>query len=119
MIGMLRKVALAAMGTAFTGAILAQSYPAKPVILIVPYAPGQGTDVLSRLMAQKLQESLGQPLVVENRPGAGGNIGADAVAKAAPDGYTLLMGTNATHAANAAMYPNIAFDHVRDFTPWP
>ena len=117
MTDMLKKLALAVVATVFSGGILAQPYPAKPVTLIVPYAPGQGTDVLSRFLAQKLQESLGQPFVVENKPGAGGNIGADAAAKAAPDGYTLVMGTNATHAANVAMYPNIAFDHVKDFAP--
>lgn len=102
----------------FCAAALAQpAYPAKPVVLIVPYAPGQGTDVLARIVAQKLQETLGQPFVVENKPGAGGNIGTEAAAKAAPDGYTIVMGTNATHAANAAMYPKMGFDHIKDFAP--
>lgn len=95
----------------------AQTYPSRPVVVVVPYAPGQGTDVLTRVIALKLQEGLGQPFVVENRPGAGGNIGTEVVAKAAPDGYTLLMGTNATHAANAAMYPKLSFDHQKDFAP--
>jgi tripartite-type tricarboxylate transporter receptor subunit TctC len=111
---------LSAFVAAFSicAAALAQTaYPAKPVVVIVPYAPGQGTDVLARIVAQKLQEALGQPFVVENKPGAGGNIGTEAAAKAAPDGYTIVMGTNATHAANAAMYPKLSFDHLKDFAP--
>jgi tripartite-type tricarboxylate transporter receptor subunit TctC len=117
MIRILKALALAAGALACSAAAHAQTYPTKPVRLIVPYAPGQGTDVLSRFLGQKLQESLGQPFVIENRPGAGGNIGADAAAKAAPDGYTLVMGTNATHAANLAMYGSLPFDHVGDFAP--
>jgi len=117
MIRILKAIALAAGALFFSNPAPAQTYPAKPVRLIVPYAPGQGTDVLSRFLAQKLQESLGQPFVIENKPGAGGNIGAEAAAKASPDGYTLVMGTNATHAANLAMYGTLPFDHMRDFAP--
>ena len=95
----------------------AQPYPNRPIKLVVPYPPGQGTDVLARTIAERVAASIGQPIVVENRPGAGANIGTDFVAKAAPDGYTLLMGTNATHAMNAAMYPALPFDPVKDFAP--
>lgn len=93
----------------------AQSYPAKPVRLIVPFAAGQGADVAARLIAQKLGEEIGQPLIIDNRPGAGGNIGAQAVAKAAADGYTLLVGSNGTHAANPALYAALPFDPIKDF----
>jgi tripartite-type tricarboxylate transporter receptor subunit TctC len=95
----------------------AQAYPNRPIKLIVPYPPGQGTDVLARALAERVGASLGQAIVVDNRPGAGANIGSDLVAKSAPDGYTLLMGTNATHAMNAAMYSNMTFDPVKDFAP--
>lgn len=90
------------------------SWPVRPIRLICPY-PGGPVEFSSRLIAQKLQESLGQPVIVENRPGAGGVIAADAVAKAAPDGYTLLMGAVATHAINPALMPNLPYDALRDF----
>jgi tripartite-type tricarboxylate transporter receptor subunit TctC len=93
----------------------AQSWPARPVHLVVPYPPGGPVDLTARLVAAKLQPALGQPVVVENKPGAGGNIGADAVAKSAPDGHTLLMGAIATHAINPSLYPKFPFDPVRDF----
>jgi tripartite-type tricarboxylate transporter receptor subunit TctC len=81
----------------------------------VPYAPGGPVDLSARLIAPKLQQALGQPVVVENKPGAGGNIGADFVAKSSPDGHTLVMGAIATHAINPALYPKLAYDPVRDF----
>jgi tripartite-type tricarboxylate transporter receptor subunit TctC len=112
-------VALAIALAAFApevGNAFAQSYPSKPIRLIVPFAAGGAVDVLARLIAGKLGESLGQPMVVENRPGAGGNIAADAVAKAAPDGYTLLQNTNG-QAISPALYRNLPFDAVGDFTP--
>ncbi len=93
----------------------AQPYPARAVRLIVPYAPGGGTDILARALAPRVSEALGQSLVVENRPGAGGNIGADAAAKAAPDGYTLVMAAN-TIAINAGL-GKLPFDPVKDFAP--
>jgi len=102
--------------TLFTPALGAQPYPAKPVRLIVPFAAGGSTDLLARTLATKLQESLGQTVIVDNRPGAGGNIGTEAAAKAAPDGYTLLMGTNA-NAVNHSLYTNLRFDFLRDFEP--
>jgi tripartite-type tricarboxylate transporter receptor subunit TctC len=94
----------------------AQSYPAKPIRLIVPFAAGGSTDLLARTLASNLQEALGQTVIVDNRPGAGSNIGTEVVAKAAPDGYTLLMGTNA-NAVNNSLYANLRFDFVRDFAP--
>jgi len=98
-------------------ALAAQSaYPNKPMRMIVPYPPGGPTDVLGRIVAQKLSESLGQQVVVENRPGASGMIGSEIVAKAAPDGYTLL--TNASiHVINPSLYPKMSFDVLRDFAP--
>ncbi len=93
----------------------AQRYPDKPLRYIVPYAPGGGTDILARSLAPKLSEALGQPVVIENRAGAGGNIGADVVAKAAPDGYTILMGAN-TMPINASLQ-KLPFDLLADFSP--
>jgi tripartite-type tricarboxylate transporter receptor subunit TctC len=93
----------------------AQPWPTKPLRLVVPYPPGGPVDVSARLLGAKLQEGLGQPVVVDNRPGAGGNIGADYVAKSSPDGYTLLMGAIATHAINPALYPNFPYDPIGDF----
>ena len=118
---LLQGLLLAVIGFGVTfgicGSAAAQPYPNRPIKLVVPYPPGQGTDVLARTIAERVSASIGQPIVVENRPGAGANIGTDFVAKAAPDGYTLLMGTNATHAMNAAMYPALPFDPVKDFAP--
>lgn len=94
----------------------AQTYPAKTVRIIVPFAPGGGTDFVARILAQKLSESLGQSVVVENRPGAGSTIGTELVAKAAPDGYTLLVNAIA-HAINASVYRKLPFDSVKDFAP--
>ena len=114
---LLHALLLMTLGLGIAGAAAAQPYPNRPIKLVVPYPPGQGTDVLARTIAERVAASIGQPIVVENRPGAGANIGTDFVAKAAPDGYTLLMGTNATHAMNAAMYPTLPFDPVKDFAP--
>ena len=110
-------VAIALSTVAFhAGSVLAQTYPSKPVRLVVPFAAGGAVDVLARLLASKLTESIGQTLVVENRPGAGGNIAADAVAKAPPDGYTILQNTNG-QAISPALYRNLPFDAVKDFAP--
>ncbi|MDQ6619355.1 MAG: tripartite tricarboxylate transporter substrate binding protein [Pseudomonadota bacterium] len=94
-----------------------QSYPTKPIRLVVPFPPGGATDILARAVAQRWTETLGQSVVVDNRPGAGGNIGSDLVAKAAPDGYTLVMGTVGTHAINPSLYARMPYDHVKDFAP--
>jgi tripartite-type tricarboxylate transporter receptor subunit TctC len=95
----------------------AQGYPAKPVRLIVPFAPGGTTDVLARLVGQELGEALGQQFVVENRPGAGGNIGTEAAVRSAPDGYTLVMSFDGTMAINPSTYAKLAFDPQRDLAP--
>ncbi len=107
-------LAAAALGLA-TPAFAA--YPEKPIRLIVPWAPGGSTDILARVAADKLRQSLGQPVVVENRPGASGNVGSDMVAKAAPDGYTILFGSMSTHAMNGALMTTMSFDGVKDFSP--
>ena len=96
---------------------VAQSYPAKPVRLIVPFAPGGANDFFSRLVAQRLNVSLGQPVVVENRGGAGGTIGLDACAKAAPDGYTLVMAPVSSLAIAPSLYAKLPYDSIRDFAP--
>jgi tripartite-type tricarboxylate transporter receptor subunit TctC len=99
-------------------AVLAQSgWPAKPVRIVVPFAAGGTTDILARAIAPELQRAFGQPFVVDNKPGAGGNNGAAEVAKAPNDGYTLLMGTVGTHAINPSLYPKMPYDHVKDFAP--
>jgi tripartite-type tricarboxylate transporter receptor subunit TctC len=94
----------------------AQSYPNRPVRMVVGFPPGGGTDIMARMLAPRLQETLGQPFVVENRPGATTNIASDLVAKSAPDGYTLLFTTSAL-AINMSLYKNLAFDALRDFAP--
>ena len=96
--------------------LLAQPYPNRPVRLVVPYSAGTTTDVLGRLYALKLGEALRQPVVVENRAGAGGNIAGEVVARAAPDGYTITLSTSSVHATNLALYGKLPFDPVRDFT---
>ena len=103
----------------FTGAApaLADQWPTRPIRFVVPYPPGGPLDQVARALAEKLREPLGQPVVVENRPGAGGNIGADLVAKAAPDGYSIVMGAVATHAINPYLYAKMPYDANRDFTP--
>ena len=93
------------------------AWPSKAVRLVVPFAAGGTTDILARSLAPELQKAFGQPFVVDNKPGAGGNTGAADVAKSAPDGYTLLMGTVGTHAINAALYPKMPYDPVKDFAP--
>jgi tripartite-type tricarboxylate transporter receptor subunit TctC len=108
---------LFAAGLAVAGAAGAQAYPTKPIRFIAPFAAGGALDTLTRTIAGRMQESWGQPVVVENRTGAGGNIGADLVAKAAPDGYTLVMGTIATHAINVSLYERMPYDAVKDFAP--
>ena len=93
------------------------SFPSKPLRFVVPYPPGGPLDVMARVLAEKVKASLGQPIVVENKPGAGGNIGADVVAKASPDGYALVMGAVATHAINPWLFASIPYDSVKDFAP--
>ena len=110
-------VAAAAAALALAAAPVRADYPDRPIHLVVPFPAGGGADVLARTIMPRVARELGTTIVVENRPGAGGNVGAEYVARAAPDGYTLLYGTNGTHAINRALYASIPFDPVRDFAP--
>ena len=94
-----------------------ESYPSRPITIVVPFGPGSGTDLGARLLGQKLSESLGQPVTVDNKPGANGVIAAEFVANAKPDGYTLVMGTNSTHGANPALVRELRYDPVKGFEP--
>jgi tripartite-type tricarboxylate transporter receptor subunit TctC len=111
-----RFLHLAAGAAALPRSAWAQAYPAKPVRLIVPFPPGSAPDIIARLSSQHMAERLGQQFVVENKPGAGGNIATEFVAKSAPDGYTILMPVS-TNAVNVALYRNLSFDFIRDLAP--
>ena len=113
---MTRAVGLLA-GLLWAAVAAAQTYPAKPVKIIVPYQAGQGTDVAARYFAEQLSKALGQTFYVDNKPGAGGNIGTEAAAHSPADGYTLLMGTNATQTMNEFLYPSVGYDPDKDFAP--
>jgi tripartite-type tricarboxylate transporter receptor subunit TctC len=109
---------LCAVGAGFACVVQAQApYPAKPVRFIIAFTPGGPSDILTRLVGGKLTESLGQPFIYDNRPGAGGNIAGEITGKSPPDGYTLLMGNNSILATNAALYKNMGFDPVKDLAP--
>jgi tripartite-type tricarboxylate transporter receptor subunit TctC len=110
-------MSVAMLGTAFAQAAGDAGWPTKPIRLIAPFPPASTVDVVSRLLGQKLSERLGQPIVVDNRVGASGNIGADAVAKATPDGYTIGVVTSSTHAVAVTLSPNLPYDPIKDFTP--
>jgi tripartite-type tricarboxylate transporter receptor subunit TctC len=123
-----RRRALAHAGALLSGATLApllwpaaaraqSAWPTKPVRVVVPFAPAGTTDILARALTPELSRAFGQTFIIDNRPGAGGNLGADLIAKSPPDGYNLLMGTVGTHAINAALYPKMPFDPLRDFVP--
>lgn len=108
----------AALGLAHAGAALAQApYPAQPVTLVVPFAAGSGTDAIARTVGQKLSERLKQPVIIDNKPGASAQLGAQFVAKAKPDGYTLFMTTNTSHSANPSLFAALKYDPIKDFTP--
>ncbi|MDQ0302426.1 Bug family tripartite tricarboxylate transporter substrate binding protein [Ancylobacter polymorphus] len=111
--------AIAALSVALApaGPVAAQDFPTRPVTLVIPFAAGGSTDLVGRLIAERMAAELGQPVVVENKGGAGGNLGAAQVAKANPDGYTILMGTVATHALNPALYKKMPYDPVTSFAP--
>ena len=113
----LRGMCAVALAVGGWGLAQAQAYPNKPVRLIVPFPAGGATDLFARTLSQKISEKLGQTLVVENRPGAGGALGADLAAKANPDGYTLLLSTSSTHSIGPNLNPRLPYDAVRDFTP--
>jgi tripartite-type tricarboxylate transporter receptor subunit TctC len=110
-------VGASALSFAGSQASAQAAFPNKSITLIVPFAAGGSTDIVARLVGQKMGELLGQSIVIDNRAGAGGNIGSTAVARAAPDGYTILMGTISTHALNPAILKTVTFDPVKDFTP--
>ena len=101
----------------YTGAVLAQTYPAKPVRVIVPFPPGQGTDVASRYLAKRLGDALGHNFFIENRPGAAGSLGMEALAKSSPDGYTIGIGTSGTQTMNPSVFPVLGYDPEKDFEP--
>ncbi|MBS0406393.1 MAG: tripartite tricarboxylate transporter substrate binding protein [Proteobacteria bacterium] len=114
---LLRAALLATLTALLAPSAHAQTYPSKSVRIIVPSTAGDGSDVLARTLANALTRSLGQSFVVDNRPGAGGSIGADAVAKSAPDGYTVFLANGTTHGATPSLYPKLPYDSVADFTP--
>lgn len=108
---------LAALTLAASTAAFAQGYPNAPVTMVVPFAPGSGTDAVARVIAKRLGERLKQPVLVDNKPGASAQIGAQYVAKAKADGYTLFMTTNTSHSANPGLFANLKYDPIKDFTP--
>jgi tripartite-type tricarboxylate transporter receptor subunit TctC len=113
-----RRTVLATLGLALAGgAAHAESWPTRPLRLVIPFPPGGSTDIVGRLIGDKLAQGLGQAVVVENRSGAGGTVGSEYVAKAPADGYTLGIGTSSTHAIAASLYPHLAYDPSRDFAP--
>src|SRR5918996_2316165 len=110
------RILLALIALISAGLASAQSYPSRQVRIVVPFPPGGTSDILARTIGARLSAPLGQPVVVENRPGAGGNIAADHVAKSPPDGYTLIMGTSSL-AISQSLYKKLSYDLVRDFAP--
>src|SRR5215210_6159973 len=114
---MIRWGAFLFCALAFAAAAIAQdTYPSRPVRLILPFPPGGGTDILGRIIAERLSANLGQPVVIENRGGAGGNVGAEAAARSAPDGYTILLAAPSL-AISPSLYSKLNYDPVKDFTP--
>src|SRR5260221_6786047 len=113
----IRRIIVLAAGLAFGALASAQGYPNKPVRIVVAYQAGQGTDVATRYIAERLNKALGQNFYIENKPGAGGNIRTEAAARSATDGYTLTMGTYVTHGTNHILYDTVPFDAVKDFEP--
>ena len=113
----LTRVIAAVAATLACTTAFAQSYPDKPIKAVVPFAAGSATDQIGRAFAQKMQEALGQPIIIDNKPGVNGMLGADAVAKAAPDGYTLLIGTNSTNAALKSLMKQLPYDQDKAFAP--
>jgi len=116
----MKKLTLSLIGASFLlafGAAAHAAYPDRTVTMVVPYPPGGTTDILARIVSNKLSTKLGQTFVVENKPGASGMIGTQQVARAKPDGYTIMMGTIGTHGTNAAVYKNVPYDTIKDFNP--
>jgi tripartite-type tricarboxylate transporter receptor subunit TctC len=113
----LRAIAVAAIAVMSVGQALAQNYPSRPITLVVPFPAGSTTDLVGRILSEELSKAAGQQVVIDNRGGAGGTVGTEAVARAEPDGYTLLMGTIGTHSINPAVYAKINYDPIADFAP--
>ena len=117
---MIKKILVAALCAAsilHSGASMAQAWPSKPIRMMVPFPPGGSTDIVARIVAQKLSERLGQSIIIENRGGGGGTIGTAAVAKSAPDGYSLAVASTSTHVVAPGVYPKLEYDPVKDFAP--
>src|SRR5947209_3934466 len=112
-----RRTALAGLAGLTTSPVFAQTYPQRPISLIVPWAAGGSTDILARIVGQNVHQSMGQPVIIENRTGASGNIGTLAASRAAPDGYTILFNTMSVHTMNHALFASMPFDGVKDFSP--
>ena len=112
----MKRILLAMILAALHGAALAQGYPAKPVRIVVPFAAGGAVDTVARIVGQRLSEQMKTPVIIDNKPGADANIGADFVAKSAPDGYTLLLGANGL-ATNVTLFKSLPYDTLRDFAP--
>ncbi|HVR51930.1 MAG TPA: tripartite tricarboxylate transporter substrate binding protein [Pseudorhodoferax sp.] len=106
-----------ALALALTPAVQAQTYPTKPVRVVVPFAAGSGTDVMTRVLMEDVHKGLGAPIVIDNKPGANGSVAAELVAKAPPDGYTLLLGTSSAHSANPWLFKKLSYAPIKDFTP--
>ncbi|MDH4292821.1 MAG: tripartite tricarboxylate transporter substrate-binding protein, partial [Betaproteobacteria bacterium] len=113
----LRNAVLFLVLSAVAGTAFAQNYPTRPIRIIVAYTPAGTTDILARAVGQKMTEAWGQTVIVDNRPGANGNIGTELTANATPDGYTIVMGTAATHSINNTLYPTLKWDAVKNFAP--
>lgn len=111
------SIVVAAVSLVTSVTVAAQGYPTKPITLVVPFPPGGTTDILARAVGGELTKAWGQQVIIDNRPGAGGNIGSGLVAKSAPDGYTLLMGTVGTHGINQSLYSKLPYDPIKDFAP--
>ena len=111
----LARIAVAMIAAAFSTLLCAQTFPSRPVRLVVPFPPGGGTDILGRVLANKLGDALGEPVIVDNRPGGGSIIGSEIVARSSPDGHTLLL-TSASHAINPSVYPRLPYDTLHDFS---
>jgi tripartite-type tricarboxylate transporter receptor subunit TctC len=116
-LSIVRRAVAVLAGLALAGGAAAQAFPSKPIRIVVPFAAGSATDTMARAYANEMQKLLGQPVIVDNKPGANGMIGAEAVARSAPDGYTLLWGTNSTNAANASLFKKLPYDQDKDFAP--
>ncbi len=114
---MLNRIAAALMLVVASGAAFAQAYPGKPIRIVVPFAAGGTSDILARAIGPKLTEAWGQPVVIENKTGANGNVGAEFVVRSAPDGYTMLLSDVGALAISPSVYPSLPFDPIKDFAP--